>query len=144
MRKKTQYIVVNEIYKTIYCGYPQKRAWKIITGSSGGIPVLSDQLNEENSVTIYSNGYVVYQAGDRATVFPLHIFLIVKAENRSLYDCSSLFILLLHGDRHTVYVHTVLREIPAMGTDYQGNHADPAQAGRCHAGGLGRQHAGYL
>ena len=27
MRKKTQYIVVNEIYKTIYCGYPQKRAW---------------------------------------------------------------------------------------------------------------------
>lgn len=37
MRKKTQYIVVNEIYKTIYCGYPQKRAWKIITGSSGGM-----------------------------------------------------------------------------------------------------------
>ena len=34
MRKKTQYIVVNEIYKTIYCGYPQKRAWKIITGTS--------------------------------------------------------------------------------------------------------------
>lgn len=29
MRKKTQYIVVNEIYKTIYCGYPQKRAWNI-------------------------------------------------------------------------------------------------------------------
>lgn len=39
MRKKTQYIVVNEIYKTIYCGYPQKRAWKIITGSSGGISI---------------------------------------------------------------------------------------------------------
>ena len=37
MRKKTQYIVVNETYKTIYCGYPQKRAWKIITGSSGGM-----------------------------------------------------------------------------------------------------------
>ena len=29
MRKKTQYIVVNEIYKTIYCGYPQKRAWNL-------------------------------------------------------------------------------------------------------------------
>lgn len=29
MRKKTQYIVVNEIYKTIYCGYPQKRAWNV-------------------------------------------------------------------------------------------------------------------
>ena len=43
MRKKTQYIVVNEIYKTIYCGYPQKRAWKIITGSSGGM-LLTDAL----------------------------------------------------------------------------------------------------
>lgn len=37
MRKKTQYIVVNEIYKTIYCGYPQKRAWKIITTGGGGM-----------------------------------------------------------------------------------------------------------
>lgn len=52
MRKKTQYIVVNEIHKTIYCGYPQKRAWKIITGTSGGmlesnIPIyyLEDNIN---------------------------------------------------------------------------------------------------
>lgn len=30
MRKKTQYIVVNETYKTIYCGYPQKRAWNVL------------------------------------------------------------------------------------------------------------------
>lgn len=44
MRKKTQYIVVNEIYKTIYCGYPQKRAWKIITGSSGGFLLTDDPL----------------------------------------------------------------------------------------------------
>lgn len=36
MRKKTQYIVVNEIYKTIYCGYPQKRAWKNLTTAEGG------------------------------------------------------------------------------------------------------------
>ena len=43
MRKKTQYIVVNEIYKTIYCGYPQKRAWKIITGSSGGMLLTDDE-----------------------------------------------------------------------------------------------------
>ena len=43
MRKKTQYIVVNEIYKTIYCGYPQKRAWKIITGTSGGMLLTDDE-----------------------------------------------------------------------------------------------------
>ena len=34
MRKKTQYIVVNEIYKTIYCGYPQKRAWNVFETES--------------------------------------------------------------------------------------------------------------
>ncbi len=39
MRKKTQYIVVNEIYKTIYCGYPQKRAWKNFTTAEGGAPI---------------------------------------------------------------------------------------------------------
>lgn len=35
MRKKTQYIVVNEIYKTIYCGYPQKRAWNVFETEVG-------------------------------------------------------------------------------------------------------------
>lgn len=49
MRKKTQYIVVNEIYKTIYCGYPQKRAWKNLTTAEGGaatwrsIPGIDDE-----------------------------------------------------------------------------------------------------
>lgn len=53
MRKKTQYIVVNEIYKTIYCGYPQKRAWKIITGSSGGM-LLTDCLEDANKARKWS------------------------------------------------------------------------------------------
>lgn len=48
MRKKTQYIVVNETYKTIYCGYPQKRAWKNLTTGEGGaatwnIPGVNDE-----------------------------------------------------------------------------------------------------
>lgn len=42
MRKKTQYIVVNEIYKTIYCGYPQKRAWKNFTTAEGGASTWRD------------------------------------------------------------------------------------------------------
>ena len=53
MRKKTQYIVVNEIYKTIYCGYPQKRAWKIITGSSGGM-FLTDSKEDADKVRKWS------------------------------------------------------------------------------------------
>ena len=58
MRKKTQYIVVNEIYKTIYCGYPQKRAWKIITGSSGGMLLTDNKEAAEkvrNLLRIYSS-----------------------------------------------------------------------------------------
>ena len=50
MRKKTQYIVVNEIYKTIYCGYPQKRAWKIITGSSGGMYMMRLSSNASHTL----------------------------------------------------------------------------------------------
>ena len=53
MRKKTQYIVVNEIYKTIYCGYPQKRAWKLVTGSSGGF-LLTDDLEWANKARKWS------------------------------------------------------------------------------------------
>lgn len=55
MRKKTQYIVVNEIYKTIYCGYPQKRAWKIITGSSGGMLLTDDEEAAEKADSIWEN-----------------------------------------------------------------------------------------
>ena len=44
MRKKTQYIVVNEIYKTIYCGYPQKRAWNLFETEVQDLSFTSDTV----------------------------------------------------------------------------------------------------
>lgn len=49
-----------------------KRVPSVVKLAAEGIPVLADQLDADTSVVIYSNGYVVYQSEDRATVFPLH------------------------------------------------------------------------
>lgn len=47
------------------------------------------------------------------------------------------------GKVNAIYVHVVLREVPAVGSDHKSDDADPAQARGCLAGGLGREHAGY-
>lgn len=65
-------MTLREVLNQIPAAPWRQRVPSVLRIAQEGIPVLSDQLNEENSVTIYSNGYVVYQAGDRATVFPLH------------------------------------------------------------------------
>ena len=49
-----------------------KRVPSVVKLAQEGIQVLADQLDEDTSVVIYSNGYVVYQCENRATVFPLH------------------------------------------------------------------------
>ena len=65
-------MTLREVFNQIPAAPWRKRVPSVLRIAQEGIPVLSDQLDEESSVTIYSNGYVVYQAGDRATVFPLH------------------------------------------------------------------------
>lgn len=40
--------------------------------ASGAKIVAKDLIDEETDVTVYSNGYVLYKAGNRGTVFPLH------------------------------------------------------------------------
>lgn len=50
----------------------RKRVPSVVRLVKEDIPVLHDQMDEKSSVTIYSNGYVVYQSDKRATVFPLH------------------------------------------------------------------------
>lgn len=35
-------------------------------------PVVTDTMDEETSVTVYSNGFVLYQRGQWVTVYPLH------------------------------------------------------------------------
>ena len=64
----------------------RKRVPSVVKLTEEGIPVLMDVMDEETSATIYSNGYVVYQCGGRATVFPLHdckdnVYNTVKEKN---------------------------------------------------------------
>ena len=40
--------------------------------ASGASIVAKDLIDEETDVTVFSNGYVLYRAGNRATIFPLH------------------------------------------------------------------------
>ena len=58
MRKKTQYIVVNEIYKTIYCGYPQKRAWNVFETERQRNPNQTNMYTDLMSEFV-SNGHEV-------------------------------------------------------------------------------------
>ena len=50
-----------------------KRVPSVVKLAEEGIPALADQLDKDTSVVIYTNGYVVYQCGNRTTVFPLHV-----------------------------------------------------------------------
>ena len=50
-----------------------KRVPSVVKLAEEGIPALADQLDEDTSVVIYTNGYVVYQCGNRTTVFLLHV-----------------------------------------------------------------------
>ena len=50
-----------------------KRVPSVVKLAEEGIPALADQLGEDTSVVIYTNGYVVYQCGNRTTVFPIQV-----------------------------------------------------------------------
>ena len=50
-----------------------KRVPSVVKLAEEGIPALADQLDEDTSVVIYTNGYVVYQCGNRTTVFPIQV-----------------------------------------------------------------------
>ena len=44
------------------------------------------------------------------------------------------------GGPKAVQEYSVWRTVPPLGTHYKSDHAHPAQAGRCHAGRLGRRY----
>ena len=50
-----------------------KRVPSVVKLAEEGVPALADQLDEDTSVVIYTNGYVVYQCGNRTTVFPIQV-----------------------------------------------------------------------
>lgn len=65
-------MTLQEVFNQIPAAAWSKRVPSVIKLAEEGTPVLTDAMDKDTSVTIYSNGYVVYQCGDRATVFPLH------------------------------------------------------------------------
>lgn len=79
--------VLNQIPEAAWC----KRVPSVIKLAEEGIPVLTDRMDENTDVTVYSNGYVVYQSGSRATVFPLHDckdYVYVTVEERNVIPFS--------------------------------------------------------
>ena len=65
-------MTLQEVLNQIPKAAKVKRVPSVVKLAQEGIQVLADQLDEDTSVVIYSNGYVVYQCENRATVFPLH------------------------------------------------------------------------
>lgn len=65
-------MTLEEVLKEIPAARSVKRVPSVIMLAEEGTPVLWDDLDDDTSATIYSNGFVLYQSGDHATVFPLH------------------------------------------------------------------------
>ena len=65
-------MTLQEVLNQVPAAAWSKRVPSVIKLAEEGLPVLTEQMDEETSAVIYSNGYVLYQSGERATVFPLH------------------------------------------------------------------------
>lgn len=85
-------MTLQEVFNQIPAAAWSKRVPSVIKLAEEGIPVLTDAMDEDTSATIYSNGYVVYQCRDRATVFPLHEcrdYVYVTVEEMNVIPFSS-------------------------------------------------------
>ncbi len=65
-------MTLQDVLREIPAARYTKRVPSVIKLAEEGIPVLWDELDDDTSATIYSNGFVLFQSGDHATVFPLH------------------------------------------------------------------------
>ena len=65
-------MTLQEVMNQIPAAARRLRVPSVLQLAEEGIPVLEDTMDENTNAKIYSNGYVVYQSGSRATVFPLH------------------------------------------------------------------------
>ena len=65
-------MTLQEVFNAIPAAGYSRRVPSVSKLTEEGVPVIRDEMDEDNSATIYSNGYVVYESGKYATVFPLH------------------------------------------------------------------------
>lgn len=65
-------MTLQEVFNAIPAAVHSRRVPSVSKLTEESIPVIWDELDEDTSATIYSNGYVIYESGEFATVFPLH------------------------------------------------------------------------
>lgn len=65
-------MTLQEVFNAIPAARYSKRVPSVSKLMEEHIPVIRDELDEDARATIYDNGYVVYESGEFATVFPLH------------------------------------------------------------------------
>ena len=66
-------MTLQEVFNAIPAAHYSKRVPSVSKLTEENIPVIWDELDEDARATIYNNGYVVYESGEFATVFPLHV-----------------------------------------------------------------------
>lgn len=65
-------MTLQEVLNRIPEATRSKRVPSVVALAEKAVPVLADALEEATCATIYSNGYVVFQKDEHATVFRLH------------------------------------------------------------------------
>lgn len=65
-------MTLQEVFNAIPAASHSKRVPSVSKLTEESIPVIRDELDEDTIATIFSNGYVIYESGEYATVFPLH------------------------------------------------------------------------
>lgn len=66
-------MTLQEVFNAIPAARFSKRVPSVSKLTEESTPMIRDELDEDTVATIYSDGYVVYESGEYATVFPLHV-----------------------------------------------------------------------
>lgn len=70
--RKVVNMTLQELLKNIPAAKKVKRVPSVVKLAKEGVPYVMDTIDADTSVTVYDNGYVLYQKDQWVTVFPLH------------------------------------------------------------------------
>ncbi|MCI6767636.1 sigma-70 family RNA polymerase sigma factor [Porcincola intestinalis] len=65
-------MTLQELLENIPAAEKGKRVPSVVKLAKESVPFVTDTIDADTSVTVYSNGYVLYQKNQWVTVFPLH------------------------------------------------------------------------
>lgn len=85
-------MTLQELFVSIPEAEKVKRVPSVARLTKEAAPVVSDVMDEDNAITVFNNGFVLYQKDQWATVFPLHDcnrdYVYVDEEMRSVVPLS--------------------------------------------------------